>query len=240
MRISSRPGVVRPIPVLVSGLTAFFVATALGAPAGAAGVTTASVITQTKAAITKQSSARVEFDASSSSSGASEKIVGNLGSTDGTETISDGKAVLSVRVTPTDAYVSGTSTGLTSLFRMTAAEAKKLGSRWEYWKPGTTQYKDLKDDVTVGSLANLLPSAKGTTVSADGSGSILKWTSAATSSTPALTDTLTISSAKLPMVETSSDSSGEKATTTISHWGETIVAHAPSASSTVAASKLKG
>jgi hypothetical protein len=218
----------------------FFVTTALDAPAGAAGVTTASVIKQTKAAIEKQSSARVEFDASSTASGATEKIEGDLGTSAGMETISDGTAVLSVRVTSTGAYVSGSSTGLTSLFRMTAAQAKKLGSRWEYWKSGTTQYRDLKQDVTVPSLASLLPQTKGTTLSAQGSGYVLKWTSAASGSTPQLTNTLTISSAKLPMQETSTDSSAEKTTTTISKWGETIVAHTPPASSTLAASKVKG
>jgi hypothetical protein len=227
------------------GLTALFVATpfvtsALGATSGGAGVTTASLIKQTKAAIGKQSSARVEFDAISTASGATEKIVGDLGTSAGAERISDGNAVLSVRVTSTGAYVSGTPTGLTSLFRMTAAQATKLGSRWEYWKAGTTQYKDLKADVTVPSLATLLPPAKGTTMSAQGSGYVLKWTSAASSTTPALTNALIISSANLPMQETSSDASAEKTTTTISKWGETIVENAPPASRTLAASKLKG
>jgi len=91
----------------------------------------------------------------------------------------------------------------------------------------------------VRSLANLLPQAKGTTVSSEGAGYVLKWTSAATSTTPELSNSLTLSSAKLPMLETSTDSSGEKATTSISQWGETVVVQAPAAAGTLAASKIK-
>jgi hypothetical protein len=240
MRISGFRGISRPLFVLISGLTALFVATALGVPAGAAGVTSASVIQKSKAAIAKQSSARVQFGATSTSSTASEKIVGNLGTAQGMETVTDGKAVLSVRVTPTGAYISGTSSGLTSLFRMTAAQAKKLGKRWEYWKAGTSQYSSLKSDVTVQSLLDFLPKAKGTTVTANGSGYQLKWTSAATSTSPALSNTLQLSAAALPVQEVSTDSTGVTATTTVSKWGESVVVHAPPAASTVSSSALKG
>ena len=125
---------------------------------------------------------------------------------------------------------------------MTSAEATKVGTRWEFWKKGTTQYKNLKSVVSVQSLESLLPKSKGTKLSTQGSDYVLTWTSAASSSTPKLNNTLTIAAkgTTLPVQETSTDASGEKVTTTISKWGEAVAVHAPPAASTVAASKISG
>jgi hypothetical protein len=215
---------------------------ALATPASAGTVTVAAVIKEAKAAIATQTSAHLEFDASSSTSTAKEKIVADVGGSSGTETVSDGAAVLHVRVTSKDGYISGSTSGLTSLFGMTSAEATKVGSRWEFWKTGTTQYKDLKSVVTVHSLESLLPKSKGTTVSTQGSTYVLKWTSAASGSTPKLNNTLSIDAkgSNLPVVESSTDAAGEKVTTTISKWGERVAVQAPPTASTVAASKITG
>ena len=56
---------------------------------------------------------------------------------------------------------------------MTAAEATKVGKRWEFWKKGTTQYKNLESVVSVKSLESLLPKSKGTTLSTKGSDYVL-------------------------------------------------------------------
>ena len=98
----------------------------LGAPASAGTVTTASVIKEAKAAIAAQSSAHLEFDAASTASSATEQIVADVGASVGTETVTDGAAVLHVKVTPEDGYISGSASGLTSLFGMTSAEATKM------------------------------------------------------------------------------------------------------------------
>jgi hypothetical protein len=258
MHFSARPGTTRRFRALpprtralprgarrlVPGLALVALAvTALGTSASAAKVSPASVIKEAKAAIAKQSSAHLEFDAASSTSSAKEKIVADVGSSGGgTETVSDGSAVLHVTVTPTDGYISGSSSGLTSLFGMTSAQATKVGKRWEFWKKGTTQYKSLKSVVSVQSLQSLFPKTAGTTVSTQGSDYVLKWTSAASGSTPKLNNTLSIAAkgANLPVQETSTDSSGEKVVTTISKWGETVAVHAPATASTVAASKITG
>jgi outer membrane lipoprotein-sorting protein len=124
---------------------------------------------------------------------------------------------------------------------MTSAEATKVGKRWEFWKKGTVQYKDLESVISVKSLASLLPKSKGTTLSTQGSDYVLTWTSAASGSTPKLKNTLTIAKGtNLPVEETSTDASGEKVTTTISKWGEAVAVHAPPAGSAVAASKITG
>jgi hypothetical protein len=252
MHSSARSGSSRPLYALLPGISALVGATALtatglgvtalAAPASAATVSPASVIKEAKAAIAKQSSAHLEFDAGSSSTSAKEKIVADVGSSGGTETVSDGSAVLHVTVTPTDGYISGSSSGLTSLFGMTSAQATKVGKRWEFWKKGTTQYKSLKSVVSVQSLQSLFPKTAGTTVSTQGSDYVLKWTSAASGSTPKLNNSLSIvaKGSNLPVQETSTDSSGEKVVTTISKWGEAVAVHAPAAASTVAASKITG
>ena len=214
----------------------------LARPASAATANAATVIKETKAAIAAQSSAHLEFDAGTSASPSTEKIVADVASTDGVETVTDGSAVLHVTVTPKDSYISGSATGLTSLFGMTSAEATKVGTNWEFWKAGSTQYKNLKAVVSVKSLQSLLPKSKGTTVSTQGSDYVLKWVSAASGSTPKLNNMLTIAAKgkTLPVEETSTDSSGEKVTTTISKWGEAVAVQAPPASSTVAASSITG
>jgi hypothetical protein len=210
-------------------------------PASAATVSVAAVTKEAKAAIAKQTSAHLEFNAASKTSTTKEKIVADVGSSTGTETITDGTAVLHVVVTPKAGYISGSASGLTSLFGMTAADATKVGKRWEFWKSGTTQFKNLKAVVTVHSLESLLPKSAGTTVSSKGSNNVLKWTSAASGSTPKLNNTLSIAKGtNLPVEETSTDAAGEKVTTAISKWGETVTVHAPAASSSVAASKITG
>lgn len=240
MHLADRPDSPRRLRAFVPGVIALGAAAALATPASAGTVTVASVLKAAKSAIATQTSAHVEL-AGTKAAVATEKIVGDVGVADGTETVTDGQALLTVRVTTKDGYIRGSSSGLTSLFGLTAAEAKKVGTRWEFWKSGTTQYKSLKKAVIEDSLQALLPSAKGTTLSTAGSDYVLKWTSAATSSAPALTNTLTISTrTKLPVEEISSDSSGQKVTTTVSKWGQSVVEHAPPSGSTVAASTVTG
>lgn len=215
---------------------------ALGAPAAAGTVTAAAVIKEAKAAIASQSSAHLAFKAASTTSSAKEQIVADVSTSGGTETVTDGAAVLHVMVTPNDGYISGSASGLTSLFGMTSAEATKVGKRWEFWKKGTTQYKNLESVVSEKSLQSLLPPSKGTTLSTRGSDYVLTWTSAASSTTPKLDNTLSITAkgTTLPVQEVSTDAAGEKVTTSISKWGEAVVVHAPPAASAVAASKITG
>jgi hypothetical protein len=244
---------------LILGLTVLVASTVFGAPADAGTVTARSVFTNSGgglttvssvlksagSAVAAQSSAHVAFAAKSNTSSVKEKIVADVGTSVGIETITEGDAVLEVRVTQSGAYIHGSSTGLTSLFGLSAAQAKTLGTKWEFWKPGSKQYTNLKSDVTAKSLKSLLPKAKGTKVTTETSSGtshyVLKWTSAATSTTPKLANTLNISvSANLPLVETSSDAAGVKVTTTISKWGEPVVVHDPSAGSRMASSDVTG
>ena len=103
---------------------------ALGGAAYTGAVTSGSVLTSTTAAIAQQTGVHVVFRANTGSSATPEKIVADVGVTTGQETVSEGQSHLVVRVTPGYAYVSGDSSGLTTIFGLTAAQAKKVGSHW--------------------------------------------------------------------------------------------------------------
>ena len=208
--------------------------------------TTSSVLASAKAAIAKQTGARLSLTVTSSSSSDTEKITTDSGVTEGMETIALGAATATIKVTPSYAYISGSSSGLTTIFGLSAAQAKKIGKHWVSFKAGTSQYSDFKSGVTMSSVDSVLPQAKGTKTSmADVKGTkvyVLTWTVAATSSTPKTSDTLTISAvgAALPIKETASDAAGDHETLLLSKWGEHVSVSAPPAASTISYSQLTG
>lgn len=224
--------------------TAGLALVAAGLPAAA--TSTASVLQKTKAAIGAEISAHVVFLGRSSSTNSPEKIVADVSGNSGSETVSEGTAQVKVRVTPTAGYISGSASGLTKLFGLTAAQAKKVGTDWVSEKPGTNQYKALKADVTIGSVKALLPTAKVATLTNGtrngASVYVLHWTIAASSSTPKLTNTLTVARGKslLPLEEVSTASGGLKVSTTLSKWGESVTVVDPPASMTMDASAVTG
>jgi hypothetical protein len=244
--LSARRGPHRGVCLLALGVTTLVLLATLGVTANANDITAGSVLQTATKAIAQQTGAHVVFVAHSSSSSTTEKIIADVGTTSGSEALSEGKATLAIRVTPADAYVRGSQSGLTTLFGMTAAQAKKLGMKWESWKSGTKQYSNLKGDLTMSSVSTLLPEPKGTKLSTrvtDGSTLyVLKWTVAATKSVPTLSDTLTISAmgSGLPIEETETAASGVNVKTELSKWGENVTVLAPPAVSTVASSKVAG
>ena len=215
----------------------------LSSTAFAATVSTASVLAASEAAIAGQSSVHVVFTArSGGSSSLSEKIVADVGPTSGVEAIVEGTADVAVRVTPSFAYVSGNSSGLTTVFGLSSADAKKLGRDWESWKAGSKQYANLRSDLKMSSVEALLPKVKGTKLSAGSGTNVLRWTTPATSSIPKLANTLTLSAdgTNLPITKTATATGGTKVTTTLSKWGEKVAVSAPPASSTMPSSKFPG
>jgi hypothetical protein len=71
---------------------------------------------------------------------------------------------------------------------------------------------------------------------------VLKWNTAATSSRPKLSITLTVSAVgtALPVEQTVTASGGTEETTTLSMWGEHVLVRAPPVGSTIASSKITG
>ena len=204
-----------------------------------------SVIKIVKAAIKKESGAQLVSTEHTTSSSMVAKETLSAGTASGEETLSNGDAHLAVKVTPADAYVSGSSSGLTTILGVSAKDAKKIGSDWVYWKHGTAQYTDLESDVTVTSLTSVLPKAKGTKLSTHVTKGatfyVLAWTTEATSSSPKLSNTLTVSvRTDLPVRSTSTTSGGTRLATKFSDWGRHVVVSAPPAGSTVPSSTITG
>ena len=98
---------------------------------------------------------------SSKSGSTSVLAIVDFGTKSGEETLSDGKARLTLKLTPTYAYVSGNSSGLTTIFGLTAKEAKKVGGDWISVKAGTTEYSEFKSGLTVSALARPAPGDQG-------------------------------------------------------------------------------
>jgi hypothetical protein len=242
------PSVQRSVPHLLHalGIVALVISAALGATACAGVMTTASVLKTAKAAMTKQPGVHLVITAKSSSSSSTERILADFGAESGVENISEGKADSAVKVTPTYAYISGNSSGLTTIFGLSSANAKKIGKDWVSWKAGTSQYADLKSGITISSVTAVVPKADGaklsTHVTKGAKLYVLKWTTAATSSSPKISNTLTISAwgATLPVEETATASGGAKETTVFSKWGEHVFVSAPPITSTISSSQITG
>jgi hypothetical protein len=222
------------LTLVVAALAASVV---LGGRAGAATMTTQSVVRSATAAIAGQRGVHVVFAANSGASSLREDIVADAGSMTGSESVSEGDATLTVRVTPSSGYVKGSRSGLTSLFGLSTKQASALGRQWESWKVGTSRYASLKADVTLTAVKALLPKPAGTRLSTrtvNGSKTyVLQWTTAATRSQPKLANSLTVwATSFLPARETTTASDGGKLTTTLSRWSERVQVSAPPVDST--------
>jgi hypothetical protein len=99
-------------------------AISFGTTACANAITADSVLRSATTSIAQRTSAHVEFVAHSSLSSTTEKIVVDVGSTSGSETLVEGKAELAIRLTPAYANVRGILSGLTMLFGLTASEER--------------------------------------------------------------------------------------------------------------------
>ncbi len=168
-------------------------------------------------------------------------VVADIGTSSGYETYKKGGETFTISVTPTYAYLSGSKTGLTTLMGLTAAEAKKVGSKSIAIKKGSTQYTTFKTNLTSAAFSQLLPAVKGTTLLAkrdkSTGGYQLTWTTAATSTSPKTTSLLVVSSgsATVPLKESVSTSSGESHTT-FTKWNQSFTIKVPT--STIAYSKV--
>jgi hypothetical protein len=207
----------------------------LAAGASVTSPTTKSVLKAAQKAMLKESGVHVKVTSTNGTD--TSNVVVDIGAKYGAETIQDGTKKVSIIVTPTAAYLSGTKTGLTDIMGLTAPEQKKVGTLSIIMKAGTTPYQSFAANLTTSVLPTILPAQKGTTFSV-GTGSkknyLLTWKTAATSSAGATKNVFTISSGKktLPVKEVVT-SKGGGGTTTFSKWGEDVVETAPKASATV-------
>ncbi len=227
-------------------LTGALVGVATTGAEAAVAPTTSSLLAAAKAAISKQGAVHLEVDSKSTTAADDERVVADLGKKSGTESISTGLDAVTIVVTPAYGYVSGNPGGLSKIVGLTSAEVKKVGSKWIILKAGSSQYTSLATDIRVTSIATLLPQVKGTTVATEtirgpGRVYVLKWATAASSSNPALSSTITfpVTGPPLPIQEVTT-AKGSRETVTLSKWGEFVHIAAPPLSQTIPYAKVSG
>jgi hypothetical protein len=172
--------------------------------------------------------------ASQNENATAQRIVADIGTVTGTETITDGSTNAAIRITSQAAYFTGDPAGLTAFLGLSKASAAKVAKRWVAIKAGTTEYQALAAENTIASVpSSLLPSAADAvqvrTATTDGVKTyVLDWKAAATSSSPAYTARLilTVSPQILPVSETIATSGASK-TVTFSRWGSPFTVTAP-------------
>lgn len=172
-------------------------------------------------------------------------VVVDIGTTDGKESITSGADSISIIVTPTYAYLSGSATGLMKIMGLSAAQVKIVGKKSLAMKAGTTPYNNFKGNLTSPALLALLPVSKGTTLSTTFIKNVkdyqLHWTTTATSRSQLTKSVLTLSATgpRLPIRETITSATGG-GITNFSHWGEHVSVIIPAPSATVSYAKLFG
>jgi hypothetical protein len=234
MPISRRP--LLSLLSLALGSSVLVAVLPLAAQASVKNPTAASVIKATNKALLKQIGVHVAVN--STSSGVKSSVSVDIGSGYGSEKITSGKNTVTIIVTPTWAYLSGSKTGLISIMGLSAAQQKKVGTLWVSMKAATTPYESFSSNLTTSVLAHILPSAKGTKFSTDTTSKKnyeLTWKSAASSTSAATKSVLTISSGSktLPLSEKITSKTGG-GSTIFSQWGEHVTETAPPAKDTIA------
>ena len=219
---------------------ALVVAVPVSAQASVTNPTSKSVLRAAASELLKQSGVHLKVFSLNGTS--SNTVVVDIGTGSGMETITSGTKKVVIIVTPTDAYLSGSATGLTAIMGLTAAQQKKVGTLSIVMKAGTSPYENFKKNLTISVLSAILPVGKETTfrVSSDKKKDYqLTWKTNATVSAAATKSVLLISSGSktLPVKETISGSAGG-GTTTFSKWGEHVTETAPAASATIPYAKV--
>jgi hypothetical protein len=195
----------------------------------------ASVVTAASNSMLAQKSVHVVITGhKAGSTGAAERIVADIGTETGTESIISGTATAAIRVTRTDAYFTGTPAGLTTFIGLTPAAARKTGSRWVDIKEGTNEYKDLAAEDTMAALpASILPStgnaAQLSTTTISGSKVyVLDWKTAPSRTGGQVSERLVLAATTqaLPISETTT-ANGDSQTVTLGNWGGTITVRVP-------------
>jgi hypothetical protein len=227
---------------LALGVTLVLGVTPMAAQASVKSPTSKTVLSAARKAMAKE--AGVHIYVTSTTGTVRSVVVVDIGATYGRETITSGKNFVKIIVTPTDAYLSGSSTGLTKIMGLTAAEQKKVGTLSVVMKAGTSPYTSFHTNLTTTVLSGILPGAKGTTYKVSGDRAkdyLLSWKTAASGTASATHSVLTVSSGSrtLPIKEVITGTTGG-GTTAFSKWGEHVKEHAPRAANTIAYAKVIG
>jgi len=241
--MSFSPRRVFPVIAFALGITLVLAATPVVAQASVKNPTAKSVLKAALKAMSKVSG--VHIYVTSTQGTVTSVVVVDIGATYGQESITSGKSHVQIIVTPTDAYLSGSPTGLTQLMRLTAAEQKAVGTHAVLMKAGTSPYESFHSNLTTGVLTGILPAAKGTKFKVGGGKHSkdyqLSWKTSASTTSTATKSVLTISSGSktLPVNEVITGTNGG-GKTKFSNWGEHVVERAPALANTIPYAKVFG
>ena len=240
MSLAPRRGSYVLIPLL--SIVTMVGVTSLSAEAATPLKTAASVLSAAKSSMQKESSVHITVDSRTGT--LKSTLVVDISATRGQETIREGAKIISIVVTPTFAYLSGSKDGLTSIMGLTAAELKKVGTRVISMKAGTTPYRNFASSLTTPVLTSMLPSSVGTTLTTRSGARKnyqLSWSVKSSSTTLATKSVLTLTkgSMTLPISETIKSTSGG-GTTSFTKWGRSFRVKVPLSSNLVSYTKVLG
>ncbi|HUY07217.1 MAG TPA: hypothetical protein VMU99_08165 [Acidimicrobiales bacterium] len=191
-------------------------------------------------AIATMHSVHLYISATQASPRVVETISQDSGLNSGSQNVATGSEHASVRLTPSNAYLSGNSSGLSAFFALPPDDLPLVGTKWIVIKSGATQYKTFVNTIEFKNLfKNLVPSTKPLSIRATTMHSIasyvLHWQIKSGTATTNLNLYIPENGKKLPIAETAvSGTTVEQSV--LSHWNERIVIKVPT--NTIAISKL--
>jgi hypothetical protein len=202
-------------------------------PAQAQAALEASVVQAADAAITAQKSVHVVITGATAGAAAAERIVADIGTATGTESIASGTATATIRVARREAYFTGSPAGLTTFIGLPAAAARKAAGRWVALRSGTREYQDLAAEDTIAALpASLLPGSGDaprlrTTTMSGAKVYVLSWqatpSGSASGSASKISERLILAATSQPLPISETTSAGaDRQTVTLRRWGEPV------------------
>lgn len=194
----------------------------------------ASVVNAASDSMLAQKSVRVTISGQKSGRAAAERIVADIGTATGTESISSGPDTATIRVTKDAAYFTGSPAGLTAFVGLSATAAAKARSRWVAIGSGTNEYADLAAEDTLADLpASILPAASNaarlrTATLSGRKVYVLDWSAKVSGSATTISERLVLAATTqaLPISETTTAGSNTQ-TVTLDHWGEQFAVPVP-------------
>jgi len=202
--------------------------------------TPSSLISAMNKAIAAMHSVHLDITASQSSPKVNETISQDSGYTSGSQHVSTGNEHASVLLTPSNAFLSGNSSGLSAFFALPPDDIPLVGTKWIVIKSGATQYKTFVNTIGYKNLfKNLVPTTKPLSIIATTYHAIkayaLVWQIKSGTTTTKLNLYLPRTGNELPLAETAvSGTTTEQSV--LSQWNKKIAVQAPT--NTIAISKL--
>lgn len=181
-----------------------------------------------------------------------ETISAQIGRSSSLETLAEGDAAATIRITPELAYISGNLAGLTRLIGLPSSTAARVRGRWIEVSKGSAEYTDLATEDTISGLpASVLPVgvsavALGRETVTGKSTDLLSWRStisgaAGSGSEAELDESLALAPAPphLPESETT-DVGNESQTVSFLDWGQPFRVQAPPSTAIVPLHDISG